>query len=119
MTRMSLPTPTLHVARLRLPPFDDADANDRFALTSDAIDATVVLLAAAGDRILTSDLALAALPGTALGHLGEPSAASPAAWAAAIPAVKLHEPATGAALLRSPGRLPKPDVFRTDEVVVL
>ncbi|MGH3245270.1 MAG: aminoglycoside phosphotransferase family protein, partial [Trebonia sp.] len=28
-------------------------------------------------------LALAALPGTALGRLGEPSAASPAAWAAA------------------------------------
>src|SRR6202050_3499833 len=27
-------------------------------------------------------LALAALPGTALGRLGEPSAASPAAWAA-------------------------------------
>jgi len=37
-------------------------------------------------------LALAALPGTALGHLGEPSTASPAAWAAAGAAVRtLHE----------------------------
>jgi Ser/Thr protein kinase RdoA (MazF antagonist) len=37
-------------------------------------------------------LALAALPGTALGRLGEPSAASPAAWAAAGAAVrKLHD----------------------------
>lgn len=37
-------------------------------------------------------LAIAALPGTALGHLGEPSAASPAAWAAAGAAVRaLHE----------------------------
>src|ERR1700749_3245990 len=27
MTRMSLPTPTLHTARLRLRPFDAADAN--------------------------------------------------------------------------------------------
>ena len=27
MTRMSLPTPTLHTARLRLRPFDDADAD--------------------------------------------------------------------------------------------
>ena len=37
-------------------------------------------------------LALAALPGTALGHLGERSAASPAAWAAAGAAVrKLHD----------------------------
>jgi len=33
-------------------------------------------------------LALAALPGTALGHLGEPSTASPAAWAAAGAAVR-------------------------------
>ena len=32
MTRMSLPTPTLHTARLRLRPFDDADANALFAL---------------------------------------------------------------------------------------
>ena len=32
-------------------------------------------------------LALAALPGTALGHLGEPSTASPAAWVAAGAAV--------------------------------
>jgi len=37
-------------------------------------------------------LALAAVPGTALGRLGEPSAASPAAWAAAGAAVRmLHE----------------------------
>jgi phosphotransferase family enzyme len=36
-------------------------------------------------------LALAALPGTALGHLGEPSTASPAAWAAAGAALRaLH-----------------------------
>ena len=34
-------------------------------------------------------LALAALPGTALGHLGEPSTASSAAWAAAGAAVRL------------------------------
>jgi aminoglycoside phosphotransferase (APT) family kinase protein len=37
-------------------------------------------------------LALAALPGTALGHLGEPSTASPAAWAAAGAAIRrLHD----------------------------
>ncbi|MEU8408369.1 aminoglycoside phosphotransferase family protein [Micromonospora sp. NPDC048842] len=37
-------------------------------------------------------LALAALPGTALGRLGEPSSASPAAWAAAGAAArKLHD----------------------------
>jgi aminoglycoside phosphotransferase (APT) family kinase protein len=37
-------------------------------------------------------LAIAALPGTALGHLGQPSTASPAAWAAAGAAVrKLHD----------------------------
>jgi len=37
-------------------------------------------------------LALAAVGGTALGHLGEPSAASPAAWAAAGAAVRaLHD----------------------------
>jgi aminoglycoside phosphotransferase (APT) family kinase protein len=37
-------------------------------------------------------LALAALPGTALGHLGEPSTASAAAWAAAAAAVRiLHD----------------------------
>ena len=37
-------------------------------------------------------LALAALPGTALGRLGEPSTASPAAWAAAGAALRaLHE----------------------------
>ncbi len=48
-------------------------------------------------------LALAALPGTALGHLGEPSAASPAAWAAAGAAVRmLHD----APLPPWPGRSP-------------
>ena len=36
MARMSLPTPTLHTARLRLRPFDDADADDLFALHSNA-----------------------------------------------------------------------------------
>ena len=37
-------------------------------------------------------LALAALPGTALGRLGEPSTASPAAWAAAgAAAAELHD----------------------------
>jgi aminoglycoside phosphotransferase (APT) family kinase protein len=37
-------------------------------------------------------LALAALPGTALGRLGEPSSASPAAWAAAGAAIRvLHD----------------------------
>ena len=36
MTRMSLPAPTLHTARLRLRPFDDADADDLFALHSNA-----------------------------------------------------------------------------------
>jgi len=36
MARMSLPTPTLHTARLRLRPFDDADGDDVFALHSDA-----------------------------------------------------------------------------------
>jgi aminoglycoside phosphotransferase (APT) family kinase protein len=39
-------------------------------------------------------LALAALPGTALGHLGEPSTASPAAWAAAGAAVRMLHDAT-------------------------
>ncbi|MGC3860566.1 GNAT family N-acetyltransferase [Micromonospora chersina] len=33
---MSLPTPTLHTTRLRLRPFDDADAGDLFALHSNA-----------------------------------------------------------------------------------
>jgi RimJ/RimL family protein N-acetyltransferase len=33
---MSLPTPTLHTARLRLRPFDDTDANDLFVLHSSA-----------------------------------------------------------------------------------
>jgi ribosomal-protein-alanine N-acetyltransferase len=36
MTRMPLPTPTLRTARLRLRPFDDADAGDLFALHSSA-----------------------------------------------------------------------------------
>jgi len=36
MRRMSLPTPTLHTVRLRLRPFDDADADDLFALHSSA-----------------------------------------------------------------------------------
>jgi aminoglycoside phosphotransferase (APT) family kinase protein len=48
-------------------------------------------------------LALAALPGTALGRLGEPSTASPAAWAAAGAAVRmLHN----APLPPWPGRSP-------------
>jgi ribosomal-protein-alanine N-acetyltransferase len=34
MTGMSLPTPTLQTARLQLRPFDDADADDLFALHS-------------------------------------------------------------------------------------
>ena len=46
-------------------------------------------------------LALAALPGTALGRLGEPSTASPEAWAAAGAAIRtLHD----APLPRWPGR---------------
>jgi hypothetical protein len=36
MTSMSLPTPTLHTARLRLRPFDDSDANDLLAMHSSA-----------------------------------------------------------------------------------
>ena len=36
MARISLPTPTLHTARLQLRPFDDADADDLFALHSNA-----------------------------------------------------------------------------------
>jgi [ribosomal protein S5]-alanine N-acetyltransferase len=36
MTQQSLPAPTLHTARLRLRPFDDADADDLFALHSNA-----------------------------------------------------------------------------------
>src|ERR687898_2771751 len=36
MTRMSLPTPTLRTARLRLRPFTSADANALFALHSSA-----------------------------------------------------------------------------------
>jgi aminoglycoside phosphotransferase (APT) family kinase protein len=49
-------------------------------------------------------LALAALPGTALGRLGEPSAASPQAWAAAGAAVRrLHD----APLPPWPGRTPE------------
>ena len=36
MVRMTLPTPVLHTARLRLRPFTDADAGRLFALHSDA-----------------------------------------------------------------------------------
>ena len=36
MTPMSLPTPTLHTARLRLRPFTDADADDLFEMHSSA-----------------------------------------------------------------------------------
>jgi RimJ/RimL family protein N-acetyltransferase len=36
MARMSLPAPTLHTARLRLRPFEDADADALFALHSSA-----------------------------------------------------------------------------------
>jgi ribosomal-protein-alanine N-acetyltransferase len=36
MARMSLPTPTLHTARLRLRPFTDADADPLFTLHSSA-----------------------------------------------------------------------------------
>jgi [ribosomal protein S5]-alanine N-acetyltransferase len=36
MTRMRLPTPTLHTARLGLRPFTDADADALFALHSNA-----------------------------------------------------------------------------------
>src|SRR5688572_10612304 len=36
MARMPLPAPTLHTARLRLRPFDDADADALFALHSNA-----------------------------------------------------------------------------------
>ena len=51
-------------------------------------------------------LALAALPGTALGHLGEPSSASPAAWAAAGAAVRtLHDAPLPPWPGRSPGEL--------------
>jgi aminoglycoside phosphotransferase (APT) family kinase protein len=46
-------------------------------------------------------LALAALPGTALGRLGRPSAASPAAWAAAGAAARMLH---GAPLPPWPGR---------------
>ena len=49
-------------------------------------------------------LAIAAVPGTALGRLGEPSTASPAAWAAAGAAIrKLHD----APLPPWPGRKPR------------
>ena len=51
-------------------------------------------------------LALAAVPGTALGHLGEPSTASPAAWAAAGAAVRtLHDAPLPPWPGRSPGEL--------------
>ncbi|MEV1023121.1 aminoglycoside phosphotransferase family protein [Streptomyces sp. NPDC050264] len=49
-------------------------------------------------------LAIAAVPGTALGRLGEPSTSSPAAWAAAGAAIRrLHD----APLPSSPGRASK------------
>lgn len=51
-------------------------------------------------------LALAALPGTALGRLGEPSTASPAAWAAAGAAARtLHDAPLPPWPGRSPGEL--------------
>src|SRR2546429_2766569 len=57
-------------------------------------------------------LALAALPGTALGRLQEPSTASPAAWAAAGAAVRaLH----GAPLPPWPGRSVDALASRLDE----
>ena len=82
-------------------------------------------------------LALAALPGTALGRLGEPSTASPAAWASAGAAARiLHDaplpPWPGQSLdeiaseldgecewLVTNGVLPADLVSRTDEVMVL
>ena len=51
-------------------------------------------------------LALAALPGRALGRLGQPSAASPAAWAAAGAAARmLHDAPLPPWPGRSPGEL--------------
>ena len=50
-------------------------------------------------------LALAALPGTALGRLGEPSAASPAVWAAAGAAARMHDAPLPPWPGRSPGEL--------------
>jgi Phosphotransferase enzyme family len=51
-------------------------------------------------------LALAAVPGTAPGHLGEPSAASPGGWAAAGAAVRtLHDAPLPPWPGRSPGEL--------------
>ncbi|MFK0150490.1 phosphotransferase family protein [Streptomyces sp. NPDC090493] len=54
-------------------------------------------------------LAIAAVPGTVLGHLGRPSTASPAAWAAAGAAVRqLHEaplPPWSGRRRRGPGEL--------------
>jgi len=38
---MSLPVPTLHTVRLRLRPFDDADADDLFALHSSVYEGTL------------------------------------------------------------------------------
>ncbi len=73
------------------------------------IDAEVAAMAAAPiptPKILwrkPSVLALAALPGTALGRLGEPSSAPPAAWAAVGSALRvLHD----APLPPKPGRTP-------------
>ncbi|MBO2460503.1 phosphotransferase family protein [Actinomadura violacea] len=51
-------------------------------------------------------LAIAAVPGTALGLLGEPSTASPAAWAAAGAAIrKLHDAPLPPWRSRGPGKL--------------
>ncbi|QES45598.1 aminoglycoside phosphotransferase [Streptomyces venezuelae] len=53
-----------------------------------------------------SVLAIAAVPGTALGRLGEPSTASPAAWAAAGAAVrKLHDAPLPPRTSRGPAEL--------------
>jgi aminoglycoside phosphotransferase (APT) family kinase protein len=58
-------------------------------------------------------LALAALPGTALGRLGEPSTASPAAWAAAGAAARvLHD----APLPPWPGRSPEERASHLEEL---
>ncbi len=52
-------------------------------------------------------LALAALPGTALGRLGEPSTAPPAAWAAAGAAARMLRSGRGHRCSRTAtGRLP-------------
>src|SRR4051812_34980178 len=53
-------------------------------------------------------LALAAVPGTALGRLGEPSTASPAAWAAAGAAARMLHDAPLPPLPRRGPRQPAP-----------